>query len=146
VRIIRVRALIAHKGKILFVQHPHHPEGTWALPGGRVEEGERLDDAIKRELVEELGVKPVLAGIRYIHQLFLANGDESIEFFFAVNNGKDYADIDLLATSHGAFEIRSAAYINPAENTVLPEFLAQYEADERSGIWPILRVRVAESI
>lgn len=31
--------------------------GTWALPGGHLEFGERLDEAITREIAEEIGLK-----------------------------------------------------------------------------------------
>lgn len=145
-RIIRVRALIEYKGKLLFVQHPHHPEGTWSLPGGRVDDGELLERAIERELIEELGVKPELGPVRYIHQLFLANGDESLEFFFAITNGEAYTHIDLGATTHGALEIRKTSFINPSAHTVLPEFLASYFDDVHSNIWPKLFVRNADGI
>lgn len=145
-RIVRVRALIPHKGMLLFVQHPHHPADTWALPGGRVEDNEHLDQAITRELFEELGVTPKLGTICYIHQLFLANGDESLELFFLVKNGADFTNIDITATSHGPAEIREAKFINPSEHTVLPEFLVDYFADEQAGKWPIFHVRTANAI
>lgn len=145
-RRVRVRALIEYEGKILFVQHPHHPLDTWALPGGGVDDGELLTSAMERELVEELGVEPILGPVRYIHQLFLANGDESLEFFFLVTNGDKYQNIDLRKTSHGTKEIRAFDFIDSAKHTILPEFLANYSTDKNIDKWPILYVRNANSI
>jgi 8-oxo-dGTP pyrophosphatase MutT (NUDIX family) len=145
-RRVRVRALIEHEGKLLFVQHPHHPDGTWALPGGGVEEGELLADAMKRELVEELGIVPELGSVRYIHQLFLANGNESLEFFFEITNGNQFQKIELDKTTHGEKEIRAVSFINPSQHIVLPEFLANYFIDKTHNIWPKLYVRVADDI
>jgi ADP-ribose pyrophosphatase YjhB (NUDIX family) len=49
-------------GSILLVERGGAPlKGYWSLPGGLVETGESLDEAVRREVLEETGlrVKPV---------------------------------------------------------------------------------------
>jgi len=50
------------RGPILLVERGGHPlKGYWSLPGGLVETGESLEEAVRREILEETGlrVKPV---------------------------------------------------------------------------------------
>lgn len=50
-------ALIHDRGKILLVKRTNEPNrGRWALPGGLVELGESVEDAVKREVKEEVGL------------------------------------------------------------------------------------------
>ena len=52
--------------KTLLVRRKYSPfQGVWAIPGGFVELNESLEDAAKRELLEETGVKNV-----YLEQLY----------------------------------------------------------------------------
>jgi 8-oxo-dGTP diphosphatase len=52
-----VGALIIHNGQILLIQRAHPPlAGEWSLPGGRIEFGESIIAALKREVREETGL------------------------------------------------------------------------------------------
>jgi len=53
---IRVSALLGWRGQILLCRHEKPGKEYWLLPGGGVNGGESLVDALHRELVEELGI------------------------------------------------------------------------------------------
>lgn len=48
-----VRLLLVQDGKVLLVKHVY--EDKWYLPGGLVESGETLEEAVRREAMEEVG-------------------------------------------------------------------------------------------
>ncbi|MEM3382423.1 MAG: NUDIX hydrolase [Nitrososphaerales archaeon] len=56
--LVGVGAFIEKNDSVLLVKREHDPgKGKWSLPGGLVNLGERLSDAIKREVEEEVGLK-----------------------------------------------------------------------------------------
>ena len=54
--------ILIEGGKVLLVKRGRDPfKGEWAIPGGRIEENERAEDCLRREMKEEtnLDVEPV---------------------------------------------------------------------------------------
>ena len=52
-----VKCLIENeKGETLFIKHTYG-FNTWSFPGGGIERGETREQAVRREVVEEVGIK-----------------------------------------------------------------------------------------
>jgi 8-oxo-dGTP diphosphatase len=55
--ILTVDGIVQKNGKVLLERRSVKPFlGYWALPGGHVDYGEKVESAIKREIKEELGI------------------------------------------------------------------------------------------
>jgi mutator protein MutT len=62
-------AVLVREGRVLIARRPAHKRhgGLWEFPGGKVEPGESDDDAMARELREELGLRLVTLGpVRFV--------------------------------------------------------------------------------
>jgi 8-oxo-dGTP diphosphatase len=63
-----VAAIIKKDNKILATQRGYGEfEGLWEFPGGKIEKGERGEDAVKRELEEELDLEVKVGGLYASH-------------------------------------------------------------------------------
>lgn len=45
------------RGRVLLLKHRFRPGSGWGMPGGFMEEGEQPEEALRRELSEEVGLK-----------------------------------------------------------------------------------------
>ena len=59
-----VGAIAVRDGRLLMVRRGREPgRGLWSLPGGHVEGGEYLSDALRREVKEETGLAVTVEGL-----------------------------------------------------------------------------------
>lgn len=120
-----VRALVIDPaGRVLLVEHSY--VDGWYLPGGGVEVGETLGDALARELREETNVE--LAGTPLLHGIFL-NDHISRRDHVAVFVIRDFRQDTAPQPDH---EIIAHGFFFPTE---LPD-----------GTTPGTRARIAEVI
>lgn len=63
---VRVTGILLEQDQILLVKQKVSDSRAWSLPGGRVEQGETLEDAIVRELEEETGLTTRIVKLLYL--------------------------------------------------------------------------------
>lgn len=135
---LAVSAAVIRDGKVLVARRARQPAmGLYTLPGGVVEAGETLVEAVRREIREEtsLTIEPVaLAGYR---EAIIRAGDDRVERHFVILcfaarwvSGEPLPNEELaelrwllpselagLKTTEGLSEIVSAAFERVAEAT-----------------------------
>ena len=89
---LTVDGAVLKKDKILLIKRKNKPyKGNWALPGGFVEYGEKVEDAVIREVYEETGLKTSIKKIIGVYSDL--NRDPrghtvTIVYLLKVTNGK----------------------------------------------------------
>ncbi len=63
---VRVTGLLIQDDQVLIVKQKISNSRNWSLPGGRLEQGEHIGDAIIREMEEETGYKTVIKNLLYL--------------------------------------------------------------------------------
>lgn len=100
--------IVCRNGKILICQRPKGKSlaGFWEFPGGKLEEGESLQDCLKRELKEELDIE-VAVGDFFMESVYQYEfGEISLNAYFATLS----ADQEPVLKEHPQL-----AWINPKD-------------------------------
>lgn len=134
-RRINVRAIIYKDGQILAVKHlgeDGEAAPYYAIPGGGLDPHESLQDGLRREIMEELGIKAIVGSLLFIQQFHSrrVGYEEELEFFFAIENPEDFTELDISSTSHGSVELAVCEFVDPRQVTIFPRFLSAVDLDE----------------
>jgi len=80
-----VGALIIDRDRILLVQRGKQPlKGWWSVPGGAVETGEHLTEALRREVLEETGLAAEPLSVVEIFERILRDKEGKAEYHYVL--------------------------------------------------------------
>jgi ADP-ribose pyrophosphatase YjhB (NUDIX family) len=103
------------RGRVLLLKHRFRPGAGWGMPGGFIEEGEQPEDALRRELREEIGLE--VEQLRLFTTRSFKNAKQ-VEIVFIARAVGDPAQL--------SFEIQKAVWFLPGE---FPEGLPEDQAE-----------------
>src|SRR5207253_7265632 len=83
--LVGVGAIILRQDRILMAQRGKEPlKGWWSLPGGALELGESLADAVRREVREETGLEIRPLGVLEIFERILRDASGEPEYHYVL--------------------------------------------------------------
>ncbi|HDM26947.1 MAG TPA: NUDIX domain-containing protein [Candidatus Bathyarchaeota archaeon] len=83
--VLAVAAIIVDNGEILLVKRANEPaRGKWSPPGGVVELGESLVDAVRREVREECGLEIEVDGLLDVVEVVRRDSKGRIRFHYVI--------------------------------------------------------------
>ena len=83
--LVGVGALVFNRGRILLAQRGKEPlKGWWSLPGGALETGESLKEAVCREVLEETGLEVEAGEVFEVFERITRDDDGKTEYHFVL--------------------------------------------------------------
>jgi ADP-ribose pyrophosphatase YjhB (NUDIX family) len=123
--LVGVAAVIFRGEEVLLVRRGQEPaKGVWSLPGGLMELGETLSDAIKREILEETGLNVKILGVTAVLERIYRDPAGQIPYHYVlIDFVCDYEEGELKPGS----DITAARFVSVADlnRMDLPEFTAK---------------------
>lgn len=106
-------AVIKKEGRVLLVKRRYEPsKEKWSIPGGLVELGERVKDAVKREVYEEVGLEIRLIRLIDVIDNITRDKDGRIRYHYILS---DYLAVPKSGLLRGNKEVLDLGWFTPEE-------------------------------
>ena len=123
---VKVRAVIVCDGKLLVSRERRRGVEHVLLPGGRVQDGESITDALVREVAEETGLDVVPERLLYVAEVVGSYGAHDLNLVWLSEPEDPVGVID---------DDALVAFDSPLAQSIMPPIVEQIAADANSG-WP----------
>lgn len=130
--VLGVGALIYSEGRILLIERGKEPlRGYWSLPGGAVEVGELVEDALRREVREETGLEVEIVRFGEIFERIMPDAAGAAEYHYVL---LDYVCRPVGGTLQWGSDTQDARWFTRQESQALRLTSGTLEVMERN--WP----------
>lgn len=105
--VVGVGAIVLDGGRVLLVERGNPPSaGWWSLPGGVLELGETLEEAVRREVLEETGLIVEPAGVVEVFERIVRDPEGRPEYHYVLIDYLCRASGGTLAAASDAARVR----------------------------------------
>ena len=138
---VGVGGVVIEHGRALLIRRGGEPlKGQWSIPGGTLETGETLEDGVRREMLEETGLRVrVVELIEVFERIFREPDDGSVRprYHFVILDylcdrvsGEPRASSDVTDVAWAAENELEAYHLTPTATRILNKAFAMAAARE----------------
>ena len=136
--IVGVGAVVVREGAVLLVKRASEPlKGQWSLPGGAVELGETLREAIKREVREETGLEIDILDVIEVFDRITRDSENRPRYHYVL---VDFLCTPVAGSARAGSDVEAVAWARPEE-------FPHYQLSEKASaiIEKVLRSAIANA-
>ncbi len=132
---VGVAGVVVQDNKVLVIKRGTPPgKGEWNLPGGLVELGETLEEALKREIQEETGLKVSIEGFLLASDRIIRDASNRVRYHYVLLDYLCHVTGGTLSASSDAAEARWVA-LDEIHEMDLPEPVREVLKKAEARIW-----------